>query len=86
MVAQVPVVYQVPALMMQPVCVPPLTVFRNPFPDGVPVEEEVGAVVVVPVGEVVVVEPPGLFGRYLIPEEGQVDPEPTGVAGLKVPL
>lgn len=88
MVAQVPEVYHVPALIMQPVCDPPLITLTNPLPDGVPVDVEVGAVVVVPVAPAdVVVDPPeDPFGRYLIPEEGQVDPEPTGVAALKVPL
>jgi hypothetical protein len=87
MAAQVPVVYQVPALMMHPFCVPPLTTFRMPFPDSVPglaVEVEVG-VAVVPVEGAEGVGPPG-FGKYLIPEEGQVEPDPTGLAGLKVPL
>lgn len=88
MVAHVPEVYHVPALIMQPVCDPPLTTLTSPLPDGAPVEVEVGAVVVVLVAEVaVVVDPPeDSLGRYLIPEEGQVDPEPTGVAALKVPL
>lgn len=88
MVAHVPDVYHVPAPIMHPVFVPPLTTFRKPFPDSVPdppVGVEVG-VVVVPVGAVVVVDPPAGFGRYLIPVAGQVDPDPTGVAGLKVPL
>lgn len=88
MVAQVPEVYQVPALTMHPVCDPPLITLTYPLPDGDPVEVEVGAVVVVRVAEVVVVvDPPeDPLGRYLIPEDGQVDPDPTGVAALKVPL
>lgn len=88
MVAQVPEVYHVPALIMHPVCDPPLITLTNPLPDGVPVEVEVEAVVVVLVAEVVVVVDPldDPFGKYLIPEEGQVDPEPTGLAALKVPL
>ena len=88
MEAQVPEVYQVPALMIHPVCDPPATTLTYPFPDGVPVEVEVGPVVLVPVAEVlVVVDPPVVpFGRYLIPEDGKVDPEPTGVAALKMPL
>lgn len=88
MVAQVPEVYHVPALIIHPVCDPPLITLTNPLPDGLPVEVEVGAVVVVPVAEVeVVVETPeDPLGRYLIPEDGQVDPDPTGVAALNVPL
>jgi hypothetical protein len=88
-VAHVPDVYHVPALIMQPVCVPPLITFRKPLPDGdpePPVGLEVGEVVVPVEPAVVVVDPPEAFGRYLIPEEGHVDPDPTGVAGWKVPL
>lgn len=76
-VAHVPVVYQVPALMMQPVGLEELVTWRVPLPEkGVPGEEVGGLVVVVVVvaggdGEV-----PDL-GRYLTPVAGQLDLEPS---------
>ena len=82
-VAQVPVVYHVPALMMQPSGVPLVVTCKVPLPDkGVPGElvgEVVGVVVVV----VVVVVP---LGRYFTPVAGQEDLEPSGLVGMKVPV
>ena len=75
-VAQVPPIYHVPPLMMQPLFAPPSVTCRYPLPEnGVP-----GAVV--PVGAVVAVvvvvgagEP--LLGKYLIPVDGQSELVPT---------
>lgn len=79
-VAQVPPMYHVPALMMQPLDAPPDVTWRVPLPEkGVP-----GAVVgLVPGGEVVVVvevvgevaEPD--LGRYRTPVAGQSDVAPS---------
>ena len=69
--AHVPVVYQVPPLITQPFCTPPVVTERVPFPDGVLGEE--GGVVVVEGGGV---DPP-VFGRYFIPVAGQSDFEPS---------
>ena len=56
-VAQVPVVYHVPALMIQPTPLPPVVTWSVPFPkNGVP-----GGGVV----------PPVVLGRYLMPVAGQ---------------
>ena len=72
-VAQVPPMYQVPALMMQPFAVPPVETWRVPLPEkGVPVGLVPGAVVVV-VGEV----PDPDLGRYLTPVAGQSDVAPS---------
>ena len=84
-VAHVPVVYQVPPLIIQPFTLPPLVTGSVPLPEkGVP-----GVVVVVGVGGAVVAvdmvvdgggdEP---FGRYLIPVAGQSDFEPSGQCKL----
>ena len=83
-VAQVPVVYHVPAEMMQPVLELPTLTFKCPFPlKGVPgVEVLEGVLGLVPLG----VEPPPLFGRYLMPVDGQVDFVPSGFVGTKVPV
>lgn len=83
-VAQVPPMYHVPALMMQPFAVPPEVTWRVPLPEkGVP-----GAVVGLAPGEVVAVEvvvvvevvgevsEPDL-GRYLTPVAGQSDVAPS---------
>ena len=87
-VAHVPVVYQVPALIMQPVAVPEVVTWRVPLPEkGVPAggvlvggEEEVVVVLVV----LVVVEGgvPDL-GRYLTPVAGQSDLEPSRMGGME---
>lgn len=82
-VAQVPVVYHLPALMMQPVGLLEVETWRVPRPEkGIPG-------VVVPVGEGAVVVgfvvvdgggglvPPEDLGRYLMPVEGQEDLEPS---------
>ena len=83
--AQVPVVYQVPTLMMQPVGLPPVGVtLRVPRPvKGVPGEvvgvEEVLMLMLVLV-VVLVLEGGGVLldlGRYLIPVVGQEDLEPS---------
>lgn len=90
--AQVPVVYHVPPLMMQPFVRPPLVTGRVPRPEkgtpGVDVAVgEGGAPVAV---ERVVgaggVEVLGSLGRYLMPSAGQLDLEPSeteGLAGFK---
>lgn len=78
-VAQVPPIYHVPPLMMQPLFAPPSVTSRYPLPEnGVP-----GAVV--PVGAVVVVvvvvgagEP--VLGKYLIPVDGQSELDPTNTS------
>jgi hypothetical protein len=53
----------------------------------VPVGVEVGEVVVVLVVVVVVVPvPPPDLGRYLTPDAAQLDFEPSGSVGTKVPV
>lgn len=77
-VAQVPVVYQVPPLMIQPFCLPPLVTNRIPLPEKGAPGALVGAVlalVVVPGGE----GPVPVFGRYLIPVAGQLELAPAGL-------
>ena len=83
-VAHVPVVYQVPALMMQPSAFPPVVTCKVPFPlKGVPVG--LGSLPRAVVGggggggELD-------LGRYLTPVAGQVDLEPSGLVGMKVPV
>lgn len=73
-VAQVPVVYHVPLLMMHPFCELPLVTIRVPLP-----ENEVPGVFVGGVIEVVVVGDGVrlLLGRYLIPVAGQLDLDPS---------
>lgn len=77
-VAQVPVVYQVPPLMMQPSTLPLVVTGSVPLPEkGLPgVEVEVGGVPV----EVVMVVEGGVpvFGRYFTPVAGQLDFDPSG--------
>lgn len=90
-VAQVPVVYHVPLLIIQPSALPPVVTGRVPFPEnGVP-----GTVVGVVVEEVlvfeevlvVVVVPPLVpLGRYFTPVAGQLDFEPSGLVGMKSPV
>lgn len=64
-VAHVPVVYQVPPLITQPFCTPPVVTERVPLPDGV-------------LGEVGGLEGvPPVLGRYLIPVAGQSDLDPS---------
>jgi len=75
--AQVPDVYQVPALMIQPFCEPEATTFRYPLPEKAP-PVEVGAAVVVVLVPVGVVELP--LGRYLIPVLGHDDEVSESVA------
>lgn len=86
--AQVPVVYHVPPLMMQPFVRPPLVTGRVPRPEkgtpGVDVAVgEGGAPVAV---ERVVgaggVEVLGSLGRYLMPSAGQLDLEPSETEGF----
>ena len=90
-VAQVPLVYHVPAEMMQPFWLPLATTFRKPLPLKVP-PEEVGAEppeVVVGADEPPVVEGEGDaldLGRYFMPVLGHVDEEPMGSEGTKVPV
>ena len=69
-VAQVPPIYHVPPLMIQPLFAPPSVTSRYPLPEnGVPGP-------VVPVGAAVVVVVVGagepVFGKYLIPVDGAV--------------
>jgi len=76
-VAQVPLVYQVPAEIKQP----PPDASKKPVPEkvpGVPVGEELTEV------PVPVAAAPDL-GRYLIPVLGQEPVCPTGAEGMKVP-
>lgn len=84
-VAQVPVVYHVPPLMMHPSAFPPVVTCNVPLPEkGAPgVLVPVGPAPVVVV--VVVVPPPLPLGRYLTPVAGQSDFEPSGSVGMKVP-
>lgn len=76
-VAQVPVVYHVPALMMQPVGVEEVVTWRVPLPEkGVPGEVVRGllpGLVVVLGGEGGVPD----LGRYFTPVAGQSDLEPS---------
>ena len=83
-VAHVPVVYHVPALMMQPVALPPVVTCRVPLPSkGAPgVVVPVGAV---PVVVAVVVGVVVVLGRYLMPVAGQEDLLPSGFVGTNVP-
>lgn len=75
--AQVPVVYHVPPLIMQPLAVPPLVTGSVPFPEkGLPGVGLGGAVVAVDnvvEGGVPLVP----LGRYFIPVAGQSDFEPS---------
>ncbi len=76
-VAQVPLVYHLPALIIHPFATPPVRTLRYPFPaKGVP-GAEVGDVVVVEVTRVVVPGEDAPFGRYLTPVAGQVDFVPS---------
>ncbi len=70
-VAHVPVVYQVPPLMTQPFCTPPVVTGSMPLPEGMPVPAGGIAAVVVEGGS------PLPFGKYLIPVAGQFDEAPT---------
>lgn len=101
-VAQVPVVYQVPPLIIQPLTVPPLVTGSVPLPEKGPpgVGVEVGGVPV----EVVMVVEGGVpvLGRYFTPVAEQLDLDPSeasqkepreyhdrclpGSAGTKVPV
>ena len=83
--AQVPPMYQVPGLMMQPFALPPELTWRVPLPEkGVPgavVGLVPGAVVVevvvVVVDKVVGAAPEPDLGRYLTPVAGQSDVAPS---------
>ncbi len=79
-VAQVPVVNQVPALIRHPSWAPLKMALRNPDPekDPVPVGPEPGA-------DVVGVAAPD-FGRYLMPDDGQLDDDPVTVVAEKSAL
>lgn len=73
--AQVPPMYHVPALMMQPFALPSEVTWRVPLPEkGVP-----GAVMGLVAGAVVVEEdvPESDLGRYLTPVAGQSDVAPS---------
>lgn len=85
-VAQVPVVYHVPLLMIHPFLLPSTSTLIYPFPlNGVP-----GADVLVGAGPptVVLVALGWLadLGRYLMPVCGHVDFVPSGFAGTKSPV
>lgn len=71
-VAQVPVVYHVPPLIMHPFCEPLLVTRSVPLPENEVPGVLVGVVVAVVVGGGVPV-----FGRYLIPVVGQLDLDPS---------
>lgn len=78
-VAQVPVVYQVPPLMIQPFCLPPLVTDKVPLPE----KDAPGALVGVAPALVVVVFGAGdgrlpVLGKYLIPVAGQLELAPAG--------
>lgn len=75
-VAQVPVVYQVPALIIHPIELLPVLTFKYPLPENTPVLVGAAVVVVVFVG---VVLPP--LGRYFTPLAAQVDLVPS-IIGL----
>lgn len=95
-VAQVPVVYQVPALIIHPVRFPPVTTFKYPLPTKAPPVEVgagaeyvadrfddcVGAALAVPVGPT---DGVGLeektLGRYRMPVWGQLRVSPTNRKG-----
>lgn len=73
-VAQVPVVYHVPPLIIHPFCEPPLVTIKVPLPENeVPGVFVGGALEEVVVGDGV----PLIFGRYLIPVAGQLDLDPS---------
>lgn len=81
--AQVPVVYHVPPLIMQPSTLPPVVTGMVPLPEnGVPS----GLVGSVPADVVVVVPVPEPLGRYLTPEAGQLLLLPSGFVATKVPV
>src|SRR5690242_6791601 len=85
-VAQVPVVYHVPLVMMQPFFAPSSSTIMNPFPvKGAP-----GGDVLVGAGLPAVVLVAGGWladlGRYLIPVFGQLDFVPSGFAGTNSPV
>ena len=76
-VAQVPVVYQVPLLMIQPFCSPPLVTNKVPLPEkdapGVLVGTLPTLLVVVGRGEGRV----PVLGKYFIPVAGQLELAPA---------
>lgn len=74
--AHVPVVYQVPAPIRQPLLAPPVYAWRKPLPEkGAPVPVGAGApLVCVPLGV-----PEAYLTRYLTPVAGQVDLVPSAV-------
>lgn len=99
-VAHVPVVYHVPALIIQPSDFPPVLTCSVPLPEkGAPgvlvpvgfvpvlVVVDPPPVVVVPVAGAVVgvVLPPPALGRYFTPVAGQLELEPAGLVGMKDP-
>jgi len=100
--AHVPVVYQIPELIIHPLALPPVLTCSVPFPangaPGVlvpvgPAAVVVGVVVLTPVpvvsvagGVVVVVPPLPALGRYFTPVAGQLELEPAGLVGMKDPV
>ena len=77
-VATVPVVYQIPLLMIQPFCLPPLVTNRVPLPEKDVPGALVGVVptlLVVGVGRGVGRLP--VLGKYLIPVAGQLELAPA---------
>ena len=83
-----PVVYQVPAEIKQPVVeLDPLSLtLRYPFPlNGAAVPVGAG-LVAVPVGTLVVVLPPLPLGKYLMPVAGHVDLVPSGSEATNSPV
>lgn len=76
-VAQVPVVYQVPLLMIQPFCLPSLVTNKVPLPEKKVPGALVGAV---PTLLVIVGRGDGrlpVLGKYFIPVAGQLDLAPA---------
>lgn len=76
-VAQVPVVYQVPLLIIQPFCLPPLVTNKVPLP-----EKDVPGAPVGLVSMVLVFVAGGdgrlpVLGKYLIPVAGQLELAPA---------
>ena len=76
-VAQVPVVYQVPLLMIQPFCWPPLVTNKVPLP-----EKDVPGVLVGVLPTLLVVVGRGegrlpVLGKYFIPVAGQLELAPA---------
>jgi hypothetical protein len=83
-VAHVPVVYQVPALIKHPLFKPLVYACKKPLPtNGTAVEVGMLVPVLIPV---LVGDAVWYFGTYLTPVAAQLDFEPSGDVGTKVPV